>query len=391
MLLFSWSLIIILNYKTNVLNTKQKSKLVTIAGNRPEIIKLSELVKLLGNQYENLFVYTGQHYSQNMRDVFLKELNVKFDYDLMCGTSDLDILRKNICELLQTVRSKYVIVYGDTNTTLAGALAAKDVGCKLIHLEAGLRSFDLTTIEEKNRIQTDSIADYHLAPTELSKTFLKYEIPTSKPYVTGNLIVDVCRKYSSDNQKLSIRKNNNIPKEYVLLTLHRQENVDDENMLRQIKVFLAMINYTIVFPVHPRTINNLTKYKIQLPSNVVSLDALGYREFLALLKNCAIVITDSGGVQEEAIILKKPCITINNSTERQETLLLKANRIFFPLYGERQKNSINDTIEEMTSTKITTNPYGENVTKRSFAAIQDIIDGTNHGKYEEEIRIKLAS
>ena len=150
---------------------KENLDFVTIAGNRPEIIKLSELVKMLDYNFKSAFVYTGQHYSSNMKEIFLDELGVKFDYDLKSNTSDVDTLRNNIRKVLQQTHPKYVIVYGDTNTTLAGALAAKDENCKLIHIEAGLRCFNRSRIEERNRIYVDSISDYFLAPTDSAKLF----------------------------------------------------------------------------------------------------------------------------------------------------------------------------------------------------------------------------
>jgi UDP-N-acetylglucosamine 2-epimerase (non-hydrolysing) len=350
----------------------QKFELVTIAGNRPELIKLSELVRLLANvDYRSGFVYTGQHYSGNMKDVFLEELSLKFDYDLKIGTSDVNVLRETIAKHLRSISPEFAIIYGDTNSTLAGALAAKDANCKVIHIEAGLRSFDLTRAEERNRMIIDAVSDYHLAPTDLNKIFLKYERPETNPYVTGNLIVDVCRKYSEEHCGIV----DNFPSQFVLLTVHRQESVDDPNLLRQLPRFLSQIRYDVVYPIHPRTKKNLARYNVHLPPNVICIDAVGYKEFIALLKKCIIVITDSGGVQEEAVVLKRPCITLSNTTERQETLLIKANKLYFPLDPKQQKKCINDIIEEMLSSKITLNPYGENVTHRNLQAINDIILG----------------
>jgi UDP-N-acetylglucosamine 2-epimerase len=362
-------------------DSKEKFEIVTIAGNRPEIIKLSELVKSFVPKYNNAFVYTGQHYSPNMRDVFLEDLNIKFDYDLQANTSDVDILRESIRKLLNKLHPSYVIVYGDTSSTVAGALAAKDLNCKLIHIEAGLRCFDQSKPEERNRILVDSMSDYWLAPTELSKLFLKYENIKENVYVTGNLIVDVCKKFSASCSELRF----DLPSEFILLTLHRSALVDDPNMLKILSVFLSRINYSIVFPMHPRTINSLIKYNIKLPENVKTIDAVGYSDFLAMLKQCKLVLTDSGGVQEEAIILKKPCITLNNTTERQETILLKANRLFYPLDGGEHEGSINDIIEEMLRIKITINPYGENVTVKALKVIASILsDNTKELKVEYE-------
>ena len=362
-------------------------KIVTIAGNRPEIIKLSELVKSFDNGFQNLFVYSGQHYSKNMSDDFFKELDVKVDFNLNCCTSNLVVLTKNIKDFLLKLSPKCVILYGDTNTSLSAAIAAKMINCKIIHVEAGLRCFDQTIVEEKNRIKIDSISDYLFAPTELNKVFLKFEnIPEDKIEVTGNLIVDVCKKYSYGTAPTII---NDLPKEYLLLTMHRQENVDDVRRLRILVDLLAKLNYTIVFPIHPRTRNNLNIHGINLPSNVIAIDPIGYSQFLHLLNNSSLVLTDSGGVQEEAVVLKKPCITLRNSTERQETLLIGANRLFYPFdKRDGQLNSINNVVQEMLSIKILNNPYGEEVTKKMLTSLREIIEDTIEKPLKQELVAK---
>jgi UDP-N-acetylglucosamine 2-epimerase len=307
-----------------------------------------------------------------MKDVFSNELDVTFDYDLQADTSDVVILRDNIRGLLQRIRPTHVIVYGDTNSTLAAALAAKDCGCQLFHVEAGLRCFDISKPEERNRMQVDAISDYYLAPTELSKLLLKYEnVQDNRIYVTGNLVTDVCRKFYQsikDNKRRT-----DLPSEYVLVTLHRPALVDHKEMLLKLAKLLSNVKYNIIFPIHPRTKYSLAKYGVTLPGNVKVIDAVGYSEFLYLLKNALIVLTDSGGVQEESIILKRPCVTLNNTTERQETILLKANRLYHPLDGPEQQSSINDVIAEMLDVQINVNPYGEDVTRRAYNAIRDII------------------
>jgi UDP-N-acetylglucosamine 2-epimerase (non-hydrolysing) len=354
------------------LKSKTNVDVVSIAGNRPEIIKMSELVKYLNYGYKNKFVYTGQHYSNNMRDFFFDELDVTFDYDLKSNTSDTSVLREKVRTLLHQIQPNYVIVYGDTNSTVAGALAAKDCGCKLFHIEAGLRCFDLSKPEERNRMQVDAISDYYLAPTEFSKLLLKYEgVPEERIFITGNLVTDVCKKYY-DNIRNNKRRFD-LPGEYILLTLHRPALVDNPAMLKRLSRFLSKVNYKIIFPIHPRTKNSIAKYGISLPNNVKVIDALGYSDFLTLMKDALIILTDSGGVQEESIILKKPCITLNNTTERQETILLGANRLYHPIDGPEQQESINDVIAEMLNVKIGTNPYGENVTIKAYNAISSIM------------------
>jgi UDP-N-acetylglucosamine 2-epimerase len=340
--------------------------IVTIAGTRPEIIKLSELVQLLSGWDNHALLYTGQHYSDNMKSIFFDELNIKPDYDLRCDTSDIGKLKEKMVAFLRQIKPPYVLVYGDTNSSLAGALAAKEVGSTLVHIEAGLRCFDLNVPEERARIQIDSMSDHLFPPTELAKTFLKYEQIEDNVFVTGNLVVDVCRRLSkiADEQG---RKD--LPSNYLLLTMHRQENVDEPARLELLVKHLGNIKHKIVFPIHPRTKSSLAKYGISLPSNVVAIEPAGYLEFLYLLKNCRLVMTDSGGVQEEAIVLKRPCITLRHVSERWETLLLKAN-VLFPLY---RRDSLRDVVDTMLAAKIDRNPYGEEVAKTMLALIKEIV------------------
>jgi len=361
-----------------------RHKVVTIAGNRPEIIKLSELVKSLDDSFESRFVYSGQHYSKNMSDDFFKELDVNVDDNLKCSTSDPNVLSESIGAYLHRYSPECVILYGDTNTTLAAAMAARKIECKIIHVEAGLRCFDQNLIEENNRIKIDSLSDFLFAPTELNKVFLKFEnISEDKISVTGNLIVDVCKKYSNDFRSSEI---NDLPKNYILLTMHRQENVDNPRRLKILVEFLSKLNYLVVFPIHPRTKNNLIKYGLKLPTNVKTIDPVGYAQFLCLLNKSILVMTDSGGVQEEAVVLKKPCITLRNSTERQETLLIGANKLFYPFdKDDGQLNSINNVLQEMLSVKILTNPYGEDVTKKMLRLLREIIEYNNEKPFKQEL------
>lgn len=348
--------------------------LVTIAGNRPELIKLSELVKSFPH-YNHAFLYTGQHYSNNMKEIFSDELGVQPDYDLACNSSDLNFIQLKITDFLRKTKPKFVLVYGDTNSTLAAALATKVVGCKLIHIEAGLRSFDTRMPEERNRMRVDTLSDCLCAPTDLNSLFLKYENIQNNVFVTGNLIVDVCRKYSllGTHQKYINHYDEILSKDFVLLTLHRAENVDDESILRTLAKQLSYVNYKVVFPIHPRTRKSITQYDIVFPDNVLTIDPVGYSEFLHLLKKSILVLTDSGGVQEEAAVLKRPCITLRDSTERWETLLIKANKLF-PLYrGINQPTLLNQIIEEMITSKITSNPYGENVTRKIVEIVNKLV------------------
>ena len=226
--------------------------------------------------------------------------------------------------------------------------------CRLIHIEAGVRDFDLAVPEEITRIKIDSMSDYLLAPSDFSKMCLKYEQVKGRVDVTGNLIVDVCKKLS----KVATKPTGlDLPDDFVLLTMHRPENVDDPVKLKLLRKHLSQVDYDVVFPMHPRTQASMKKYDLSLPPNVITIDPVGYLEFLYLLNKCRVVLTDSGGVQEESVVLRKPCVTLRHTSARWETILLNANRLF-PLDRDA---SLNETINAMSKVNITINPYGENV------------------------------
>jgi UDP-N-acetylglucosamine 2-epimerase (non-hydrolysing) len=349
------------------MQVEKRQAIMTIAGTRPEIIKLAELVRLLNhNRDDHSLLYTGQHYSDKMKDIFFEELGVRPDYDLMCESSDVPTLTHRLRDFFRETRPSVVLVYGDTNSSLAGAIAAKDVGCTLVHIEAGLRCFDMLVPEERARIQIDSVSDYLFPPTELARTFLQYERIEKNVFTTGNLIVDVCRRLSDVADDTP--KNQDIPSEYLLLTMHRQENVDNPERLQMLRKHLAGIKRKIVFPVHPRTKKSLLKYGITLPENIVTIEPSGYLEFLHLLKNCQAVLTDSGGVQEEAVVLGRPCITLRHTSERWETLLLKAN-VLFPLF---RTDPMSEVVDEMVGRRIISHPYGEDVAHNMLTRIGEI-------------------
>jgi UDP-N-acetylglucosamine 2-epimerase len=357
--------------------SSKKNSLALVAGSRPEIIKLSGLIGAYHNDEATPIIYTGQHYSYEMKDNFLEELGVNFDYDLGCRTSDTLYLTKKIRSCFEAIKPEYVVVYGDTNSTMAAAIAAKQVNSTLIHIEAGLRSFDPSMVEERNRVYIDSISDFLFSPTYLSKVFLQYEGITKGVYVTGNLISDICRKYSkrinySQPKNIAEDESDYLPRHFLLLTLHRPETVDRPELLGRLMNHLSNIGFDVVFPIHPRTRNNLINFNISIPPNVFIIPPQGYFEFLGLLNRSILVLTDSGGVQEESVILRKPCVTLRTSTERQETLLIGANRLF-PLGYENVK--LAHTVHQMLETKVTVNPYGENVTRRTVDILDRIVKG----------------
>jgi UDP-N-acetylglucosamine 2-epimerase len=359
---------------------KKHPHIVTVAGTRPEIIKLAELVPLLNRKYEHALLYTGQHFSENMKDIFFEELNLVPEYDLESKTSDIGILRDNLVKVLNELRPRYVIVYGDTNSSMAATLAAEQVKCNLIHIEAGIRDFDLAVPEESIRIHIDSKSDYLFTPSDFCSTVLTYEQIRGQVHTTGNLIVDVCKRLyrvamNSDHTDNHERKDENLvggaksteeSEDFLLLTIHRPENSDDPKKLQMLKKHLEGLRYDVIFPTHPRTKQNLARFGIRLPLNVKVIDAVGYLEFLRLVGKSKLVLTDSGGLQEEAVVLKKPCITLRHTSARWETILLNAN-ILFPL---DRNDSLNNIVEKMITSKIDRNPYGENVAIK----VLDIMD-----------------
>ena len=330
-------------------------KLVTIAGTRPEIIKLAYLVPLLNNNFDHKFVYTGQHFSPNMSDIFIDELKVKPDYDLQSNSSDISTMRTNLLPVLKAINPGYVVICGDTNSSMTAALAAEDIKSKIIHVEAGVRNFDLHVPEEPLRIQIDKMSDYLFSPSNFCTTVLLYENTRGKIFTTGNLIVDVCKDLS--RIAISRKLSESIPQEYLLLTLHRPENVDNPHNLRLLVNHIASTNHPVVFPVHPRTKENLQHFNISIPSNITMVDPLGYMDFLSLMSKSKLILTDSGNIQEESITIKKPYITLRHTSARWETILLRSN-ILFP--HDREDN-LHEVINMMIGAKIHKNPYGENV------------------------------
>lgn len=349
-------------------------KFVTVAGTRPEIIKLSMLIPLLDRWYDHKLVYTGQHYSSNMKDVFFDELKVRRpDYVLNARSSDCSKLEEELYPCFKREEPSHVLVYGDTNSTVAGARVAKGVDSELIHLEAGLRSFDQRMPEERNRIYVDSVSDHLLTPTAITKAFLQCE-GYRNARVVGNPVVDVCRGYLPQALKRKTKEKLQLSDGFLLITAHRRENVDNPYVLKDFVEHLSGLGDQCVFPIHPRTEKRLKEYRIDLPKNVKTIEPLGYVDFINLLYNCSAVLTDSGGVQEEAITLKKPCITLRENTERWETVLMGANRLF-PLSRNRQ--SLSDVVDEMKERsgyiRGLRNPYGEgDINLKIFRAIKEI-------------------
>jgi len=315
----------------------KKRPIAVVLGTRPEIIKLSALIRLLEKRRSPYFLlHTGQHYSYEMDRLFFKELELpepKYQLNVHQAPSSghghhVGRMLPEMENILLKERPHTVLVQGDTNTVLAGALVASKIhGMKIGHVEAGLRSGDREMPEEINRILTDHISDYLFPPTPDAARTLKAEgIPSRKIFMTGNTIVDAVQQ----NLALAKRKRGALPyglsekKDYFLMTLHRQENVDDPKRLASILKGLEAVSEhfetPILFPAHPRTVKMLKHFGLTLPRRLRIEAPAGFLDFLRLEESARLILSDSGGVQEEACILRVPCVTLRTSTERPETV-----------------------------------------------------------------------
>ena len=313
-------------------------KIAIILGTRPEIIKMSPIIRECEKQGIDYYIlHTGQHYSFEMDSVFFDGLNMpaaRYNLDAGSGTHSRQTatMLAGIEENLLKDTPDVVLVQGDTNTVLAGALAASKLGIHVGHVEAGLRSFDRTMPEELNRVIVDHLSDYLFAPTETSRRYLLEEgIPDERIFVTGNTIVDaVYRNIEIAKKKVDVFGRLGLSEGgYFLATAHRAENVDDPvrlgGILEGFRLVYEEFGMPVVFPAHPRTVKMISEFGFDVPSGTRMIEPLGYLEFLQLERGARCVLTDSGGLQEEACILGVRCVTLRDNTERPETVDVGAN------------------------------------------------------------------
>lgn len=307
--------------------------LAIILGTRPEIIKMAPVVwKCAEKNIPYFILHTGQHYTPNMDEIFFRDLNLPAPkYNLSLGQMDygnrVGLFTKNIIRILKKEKPDVVLVQGDTTSVVAGALSAVKLGIKLAHHEAGLRSHDTGMLEEVNRVITDHISDLLFTPTQNAADNLIVEgVEKNKIFLTGNTIVDVVNKYSSAIARSNaLQKMDLEEKKYFLVTAHRPENVDNRSRLQNIFSGLKLLkeNYPdakIIFPLHLRTKKSAEKFKISIPAGIQVVEPVNYFSMLALESGARLIITDSGGIQEEACVLRVPAVTIRDNTERPETV-----------------------------------------------------------------------
>jgi len=345
-------------------------KTVMVAvGTRPEIIKMAPIIRALRkNRIPSIFVHCGQHYDYNMSQQFIEELELpmpNYGCKVMAHSQGAQTARIiTIMEkLLKKTLPALVLVEGDTNGVLATALAAVKLGITVGHVEAGLRSFDLRMPEEHNRRLTDHVSAYLFAPTETAKKNLEKENVWGKIYVTGNTIIDAVIQHLPTAEKKSKILEVVRFRKFALATAHRAENVDDFTVLKSFMETFAEAPIPIVYPMHPRSKKRLQQNKIydkiRESKNIQILPPLGYLDFLVLMKKCQMIITDSGGIQEEATTpnIQKPVLVIRLSTERPEAV--KAG--FAEVVGVEKKKilaAMKRTLENRKELP-KTSPYGD--------------------------------
>ncbi|MUW13232.1 UDP-N-acetylglucosamine 2-epimerase (non-hydrolyzing) [Halorubrum sp. CBA1125] len=353
-------------------------KITFVLGTRPEIIKLAPVIRCCDRRdIPYSILHTGQHYSDALDTVFFDQLELPApDYNLEVGSGrhgkQTAAMLAGIEEIILEDKPAVVLVQGDTNSVLAGALALSKLDIPVGHIEAGLRSFDRDMPEETNRVVADHVGDYLFAPTEHSQEYLRDEgIDDDRIYVTGNTIVDAVHQHrelaaekSTILQDLALQTT-----EFGLLTAHRAENVDDperfENLLEGVRRVAVTHDLELIYPIHPRAQDRLDEFNIAVPDKIRVVDPQDYLDFLQLEANAELVLTDSGGVQEEACILRVPCVTLRDNTERPETLEVGANQ----LAGTEPERIAASSKQMLMTQQEWTNPFGNGSTAEQILEI----------------------
>lgn len=349
-------------------------KIISIVGARPQFIKLAPLSEKLSDNHQEIIVHTGQHYDYTMSGAIFSDLDIRNpDYHLGIGSgshaSQTGEMMKSLEEVMIREEPGLVIIFGDTNSTVAGALAASKLNIPIVHVEAGLRSYNRSMPEEINRIVADHVSEYLFAPTESAARILQGEGLADRTIVTGDIMVDTLEK----NLPKALEKYTNpacldiANLQYSLLTLHRNYNVDNPRVLIDILKQLDDLGEPVIFPVHPRTLKILEGENFN-GKNIVLTGPLGYLDFIAAEHFSRRIITDSGGVQKEAYILKRPCITLRTETEWTETVTEKWNLLVDP-----SDRDICEKIISFNPPAAQQDVFGEDVTSKMVEIINRIL------------------
>ncbi len=354
-------------------------RIVTIIGTRPEIIKMAPVVKALDAlDHEHVLVHSGQHYDVMMdriffRDMELREPNYRFELKEQPPHLQVATTMRQVATVAKS--ADLVIIHGDTNTTVAGALLASKLDRPLAHVEAGIRSFDKSMPEEVNRIIADQLSNLLFAPTPVSRENLQRENVTEGVHVVGNSVIDallqnlpIAEKRSDVLSRLGLT-----PHGYMVLTFHRSENVDSKERLSRALVAFERAadeaEMPILFPIHPRTAKRLQEFGLEKradeQASLRRIEPTGYLDMLILEKNAALVMTDSGGLQEESCFFRVPCVTLRENTERPETLEIGSN-VLAGTDPERVRDAVR---RQLDAERDWLNPYGDGTTGERIAQL----------------------
>ena len=303
-------------------------KIVTIVGARPQFIKSAPVrLAIAAAGYQEYLVHTGQHYDHSMSDVFFEEMGIhepSINLNVGSGThaQQASQMLVGIESILLSQKPDIVLVYGDTNSTLAGALASAKLQIKLAHIESGLRSYNRHMPEEHNRVLTDHCSDLLFCPTQTAVDNLMHEGITSGVHLVGDTMYDAVLQFSTIAAHHSniMDRLHLTPKGYLLATIHRAYNTDNPSILTSILKAFQIVGDTIVFPIHPRTLKAIEMANITLSPNIKIIEPVGYLDMLVLEQNAKTIVTDSGGVQKEAYLFMVPCVTVRPETEWVETI-----------------------------------------------------------------------
>lgn len=342
-------------------------RICTIVGARPQFVKaavVSRAVRdLQGENVKEIILHTGQHYDSGMSDVFFDEMEIpRPDHHLKIGGGthgqNTGRMIERIEAVLQDVAPDLVLVYGDTDSTLAGAIAAVKLHIPVAHVEAGLRSFNRRMPEEINRVLTDHASDMLFTPTELASKNLSDEgVDQEKVHQVGDVMYDAALYYSAlaDQRSDVLRRLDIEPGHFALATIHRAENTDDRARISGILAGLARSNLPVLLPIHPRTKKRLADFGLALPPSVRAIDPIGYFDMIVLERSAAVIVTDSGGVQKEAFFHEVPCVTLRDETEWMELVEAGAN-VLVGTDPDRIDDAVNTFRPDLTNAR---KLYGE--------------------------------
>jgi UDP-GlcNAc3NAcA epimerase len=354
-------------------------KIITVIGARPQFIKAAVVSRLFGqlSGAEELLVHTGQHYDESMSDIFFQELGIpKPAYHLAIGSgahgAQTGRMLEAIERVLLDVLPDVVLVYGDTNSTLAGALAAVKLHIPVAHVEAGLRSFNRKMPEEINRVIADHLSTWLFAPTTTAMEHLAHEgIPSEATYLVGDVMYDAALHYGKQASVDALSRLNLAPKDYVLATIHRAENTDVPSRLTALFDALEQIaaEVPVVLPIHPRTRAALARQNRAIQhTNLRLLDPLGYLDMVALEKHARVIATDSGGVQKEAYFHRVPCVTLRDETEWTELVAMGWNRLVPPTDSASVVQGVTQALRSALPPVPEADPYGGGEAGQRIAA-----------------------